>query len=91
VVNDTDRTALYDAGCVGSTGSSSSATCTQGVRQQAMDAEQRFWTGLRQAICQAEQIRSKPNYSTSTSRVGLPKFQFRNNTYVYTYYISIFV
>jgi hypothetical protein len=80
MVNDTDRTALYDAGCVDSTGSGSSATCTQDVRQQAMDAEQRFWTGIRQAIRQAEQIRSEPNYSTSTSGVGLPNFQCRKRT-----------
>jgi hypothetical protein len=74
-VNDSDRTALSDAGCVPLTDA-----CTQSVQQVAMEAEMRFWRGIRRAIRQAEAFRSTNTPANLTTGAGLPRWICQSNT-----------
>jgi hypothetical protein len=69
-VNNSDRTALVDAGCDPPTDA-----CTQSVHESSMEAEARFWFGIRRAIRQAEEDRSTGATNTSpTTGGGLPRW-----------------
>jgi hypothetical protein len=74
-VNNSDRTALVDAGCIPPTGA-----CVQSVHETAMEAETRFWSGIRQAIRQAEADRSTDTLSSPTVGGGLPRWNCRSYT-----------
>jgi hypothetical protein len=70
-VNDSDRTALYDEGCVHSSSDSSDNPCTNDVKHKALEAEQRFWMGIRRAIRLAEMVRSEQSHSVAETFVGV--------------------
>jgi hypothetical protein len=76
-VNNSDRTALYDAGC---TSIPVIPSCTNDIKQVAIRAEQQYWNGIRIAIRHAEQQRMENDSNTTTSSSGIPSFHCQRKT-----------